>query len=377
MLQLQPKSCVSRLRSIGIVALVLLVAAGCQRSRYRASALPTEFRAAARPAKQEINLANIASPGVSESLVGPGDLLQVQLDSGRDDLHPEPFTTRVADDGTADIPLVGQVPVAGLEPMQASRNIAAAAIQRGVYRRPHVSLKIEAKAVHQITVLGAVEEPGVKEIARSGSNLVQALAAAGGLTDEAGEVVEIIRQPPLTTASSASSDSAAPTSPTADIQQATHRSPTGLAPDGARTMQIDLTSATTQTNDYRLRDRDVVMVRPREQQFVYVSGLVNQPGQFEIPHRKELRLLDAITLAGGMSSPAADKILLIRRPPGNSKPIQIQASAVQCKRNGDANLLLMPGDAINVERTPATVVVDTFMHLIRVSVGVAGRATIF
>ncbi len=110
---------------------------------------------------------------------------------------------------------------------------------------------------------------------------------------------------------------------------------------------------------------------------IYVSGLVTRAGQFEIPPKQDIHLLDAIALSGGLSSPVADKVIIIRRLENHPKPITIQASLKKAKKNGLENIRLATGDTISVEQTPETVVVDIFTNLIRFSVGVAGRATLF
>ncbi len=353
--------------------LVTTVAIGCQRSILSASNLPSEFRVAARPDRDSINLAGIASAGGGESRIDPGDLLEFSIASGRSEEKPATVLARVSDDGAADIPLVGPVQVAGLEPFDASRLVAQASVDRGIYRRPHVALEIKSKSVNRVTVLGAVAEPGVHELPRASSDLVKALAKAGGMSEDAGTIVEIIRQPPMfATVADAPVDSASPTVHPVAYQ------PNAQSPQlSPQTQRIDLASITPGVGDYRLGDRDIVMVRPRDKEMVYVSGLVQKPGQFELPKNQELRLLDAIAMAGGLSSQVADKVLIIRHVPHRPEPAPIRASLASAKRNGQENLVLGAGDVVSVEQTPVTAVVDTVLKLLRFSVGVAGRTTVF
>ena len=352
--------------------LVLLFASigaiGCQQSVLQASKLPNEFRVAAKTSPDAINLATISSPGGGESRIDPGDLLEINVASGRDGEKPSTILSRVSDSGAADIPLVGPVQVAGLEPFEASQHVVQASIERGIYRRPHVALEIKSKSVNRVTVLGAVAHPGVHELPRGSSDLVKALAMAGGLSDEAGTLVEIVRQPPLF----AASDPANPALQPVSYQQRT------AGPDAApQTQRIDLASAQSKQGDYRLSDRDIVMVLPRDKEMVYITGLVNKPGQFELPKKQELRLLDAIAMAGGLSSQVADKVLIIRHVPDKPEPVPIRASLAAAKRDGQENLVLGAGDVVSVEQTPVTAVVDTVLKLLRFSVGVAGRTTVF
>ncbi len=278
--------------------------------------------------------------------------------SGRNDEEPTPAVVRVSDAGAVDVPMVGPVQVGGLEAYDASQRIADAAIQRGIFRQPHVMLEIKTKAVNRITVMGAVKKPGTHELPRASSDLAAALAAAGGLTDEAGTVVEIIRQPSLGAIQPASYD------------------PQGTDQLAPQTFRVDL-AAPGGLGDYRLSDRDMVMAPPRDKEMLFVTGLATKPGQYEMPSNREVRLLDAVAMAGGSASPVADKILVIRRVPGRPEPISIGASLSAAKRNGRENLVLGAGDVVSIEQTPATAVADAFLKLFRVSVGVASRTAAF
>ncbi len=362
---------------------VLAFSAGCQSGTYQADLLPAEFRTASINPKLNMNLARVASPGTGSALLAPGDLLEISVATGRSEEKVTPTLARVADDGTVNVPVIGPVSVAGLEAFDASQSITNLAIQRGMYNHPLVTIEIKSKAVNRITVLGAVKEQGVHEIARGSSDLISALAAAGGLTDDADSVIEIIRQPKF---GFAANEAPLPetTAVGSEIQLAAYQNigqtpgsqqtPGWIAP---RTMQIDLANGNSITNaDFRLLDRDIVRVVTRKKEVVYVAGLVKDPGQFEIPLDQDIHLLDAIALAGGRSSPVADKVFVIRRVKGQPEPLVIQASIAKAKQNGLENLRLAVGDTITIEQTPVTAVVDTLGKFFRFSFGVASR-TVF
>lgn len=366
-------------------SLLLLCYAGCQTSSFRAASLPQEFRVTRQKENEKVDLAHVTSRGIGKAIISPSDLLEVTLTTGRDDETVAPTLTRVADDGTIDVPIVGPVPVAGLEAYDASQNITSLAIERGMYRRPIVTVEIKSKAVNRITIMGAVDEPGIHEIPRGSCDLVSALAASGGLTDEASSVVEIIRQPNFQYLSkqSATSEAKQSESPStielASYQQLGHpgAQPAAAGWKAGQTIQLDLTNKRpTGPIDFKLRDRDIIRVLPRKEEMIYVAGLVEEPGQFNLPPTQDVHLLDAIALAGGKSSPVADKIFVIRRLENQPEPIVIQASLSNAKKNGLENLRLQAGDTVSVERTPSTVVVDTIGKFFRLSIGVA-TSTIF
>lgn len=352
--------------------------AGCHSSAIRARNLPSQYAAKERTGGSMMDLSRAASPGISDALIGPDDLLRVTVASGREDERPIPAMLRVAQDGTVDVPLIGATSVAGMEAFAASQNIVNAAIDRGVFVRPVVTVEIASKAVKRVTVLGAVNKPGVQELSYGNCDLVTALAAAGGLSKEAGTTVEIIRQP--TTESLAGGPATH-----SGVQIASFEGPATANPDDARfltkqpqVVRLDLSDGQSLgASDTRLNDRDVVMIESRQKDMIYVTGLVTKPGQFELPAGQDIHLLDAIAMAGGERSPVADQIIIIRRLEGRDEPVLIRASLLTAKKNGAENIRLAAGDTISIEQTPATVFVDTFNKLIRFSIGVAGRTTTF
>jgi len=328
-----------------------------------------------------MDLARVSSPGVSDAIIGTNDLLKVTIASGRGDEEPSSVLVRVAGNGTVDVPVVGVAPVAGLEVYEASQNIVQSAVDRGIYVQPYVTVEIESKAVKRVTVLGAVNDPGVHELPYGNCDLVTALAAAGGLSEEAGTEVEIIRQPTLGFAMSEPAQANPSGTPNDQVQLAAYQSraeKTSSNFNGPQVLKLDLAESQGGVlADTRLSDRDVVMITPRKEEIIYVTGLVASPGQFELPTDQDIHLLDAIAMAGGQNSPVADKVLVIRRIENRAEPVVIVASLSAAKKNGLENLRLTAGDTVSIEQTPATAVVDTFTKLFRLSFGIAGRTTAF
>ena len=352
-----------------VVLLGLGLSGGCSSTGIRASRLPDNLRAARRERASVMDFSRVTTAGVKESTIGPRDLLKITVSSGRDQEKSSPVVVRVSEDGTVDVPLIGRTHVGGLEAHVAGQAIAQAGVERQIYIRPYVTVEIESKAMRNVTVLGAVNEPGVHELPYGNCNLVTALAAAGGLSEEASTEVEIIRQPSDELVGRTANNPA-------DIQLASHQ--TGLANHQIDVMRINLTEGQLPTTaDTRLTDRDIVKVIPKAKEMVFVTGLVRTPGQYELPADQDVHLLDAVAMAGGESSPVADKILVIRRVKSQPRPVLINASLVAAKKDGRENIRLAPGDTISIEQTPTTVVVDTFRHIFRISFGVASEAITF
>ena len=342
--------------------------------------MPAELRAPPTNRVAHMDIAGMVGPGTNTNEINPGDLLEITLASGRnDEEEKKPFQARVAGDGTVDAPPIGPVPVAGMEPITAEQQVAQAAIARGIFVHPSVTLQVLKPAVNRITVLGAVVEPGVKELPKGSSDLARALASAGGLTEEASTKVDVLRYSGQTFMADAARTSKRRRR--GEVVQASYNA-NGPQLAGAlsppQTMRIDLAQVPkTNIPSYSLGDRDVVMVLPQDKQFIHVTGLVHTPNQFEMPRNQDVTVMDAIAMAGGISSPVADKVFVIRQLPDMPKPAVIEVSIAEAKRDGSENLRLASGDLVSVERTMSTVMVDSLMTMFRVGFSVGGNLVAF
>ncbi|MDD4789269.1 MAG: SLBB domain-containing protein, partial [Pirellulales bacterium] len=217
-------------------------------------------------------------------------------------------------------------------------------------------------------LVGAVEKPGVYEIPRGNSTLLAAIMEAGGLSEDASPEVAI-RRPALT-------DSPPDPFRGESLRLAEGGSGVVLASydenlaEQAQTVQVNLVSATTEgKGGYYLDDGDVVHVKKRPQRTFRVMGLVNAPGELELPPDKDLYLLDALALAGERKMQAADSVLVIRRVEGQEEPIKIAISVNEAQNNGASNLRIQEDDIVVVLETPITMAFETLKTFFRFSVG--------
>lgn len=129
-----------------------------------------------------------SASGGGDVLIADGDTLNIRV------FNQEPLSTkeRVRNDGRISIPVIGEVVARGKRPAQ-----LAAEIQdrlKDIVKVPSVIVTFEQGAELKISVVGEVRNSGVFPI-EPGSNVLQALAAAGGLTDYAdGDKVFVVRK---------------------------------------------------------------------------------------------------------------------------------------------------------------------------------------
>lgn len=370
------RACV-RLRTL-VPGLLLLVglAAGCQSAgsrkfeKYSYAEVPTALAATRQANPQTVDLSRLARAAVKSDVLDRGDVVEIAISAGLSEKDTVKFPVRINDTGYGQLPVIGQVYLAGLEPEAAEASIVTACVQRDLYLNPHVTVTMKKQRVNRVTVVGAVKEAGVYELPRGQSDLLAAITAAGGLAEDAGTMVEIRTPergvdagPPAPVASNA----------TGDVQATGHSgAPLPLSQSGSgllTSVQVDLVSATRSGEGGQyVSDGAVVMIEKRAPEPVHVIGLVRRPNRYEFPVSEDLRMLDALALAGGAESLVADKVFIVRRKPESTETAVIQASIRAAKRDPQANVLLSPGDVVSLESTPATVFMSA-LGLIRMSLG--------
>ena len=133
---------------------------------YQATDLPPESTAPRALDLDAVNLAGLMDRSVSVEVVQPGDVLEISMVTDYAKLATATAAVRVADDGTVVVPLVGHVPVGGMEVEQAERTINAESIKRGLFRNPCITVTMKQCRTRKVTVVGAVNKPGTHELPR-------------------------------------------------------------------------------------------------------------------------------------------------------------------------------------------------------------------
>lgn len=246
--------------------------------------------------------------------LGPGDLVALEVLEERS-LAVE---RRVAADGTILLPLVGSVAVGGLTTVEAAERIAAS-LEATYLQRATVTVEVREFKSQEITVLGAVSEPGSLYMS-SRWNLFQAVTAAGGLTADSGNSIFILRQ--------------------AD---------NGLT-DQLEVPVDDLLVRGDPVANVPLMAHDVINVPAARTVTVYFLGEVATPGAVALSTRSPVTLLTAIARAGGLTERAADRITL-KRKQSDGTTLELEVSYDRLLAGVEADLELMEGDLIVVKES--------------------------
>lgn len=337
-------------------------------------------------------LSAMASRTPHDYVIGDGDLLSIEVF----DVKELSREVRVSQTGTIGIPLVPvRLHVAGLTEVQAEQKIAEVLEADGLVSHPEVTVTVRERKSKPITIVGAVSHPLVYQADRE-VTLLEVLAEAGGLANDAGDEVIITRpRQPMTMeeiepSQSASSDAAAsksqPIRPES-TQPPTSR-PTPLsspAPGGSTTEPPDLpppnapsetpvgsiTAPTANTgvdtitvnlyqlmetgnikNNILLQAGDVVTVPHAG--IVYVLGAVSKPGGFVLTNdREQMNALKILALAGGFTRTAkTDHAVVIRKDAqGHQHEVQLDLRKILNRKAED--MQLQPSDILYVPDSAA------------------------
>jgi len=360
-------------RRLPCYALFVVLVSGCAASsgqrHYTYRTMPADLLVQKRENVQTLDLTRLALASKNSNAIDLGDVIEVTISAGMEEKDPVTAPVRVNDRGIAEIPEVGAVQVAGLEPVAAEAAITSACVDRQLYRNPNITVTMKQQKMNKVMVIGAVKKPGLYQLPRGKSDVLTAIYAAEGLEDDAGTSIEV-RNP---TRRAKARPSAIASGDTSDIKSAGHvAEQDGLPGDetlatqvsngsgGMESVHIDLVSATkVKTGDYIVEDGGVVRVEKRDPIPLYVIGHVKKPNKYDFPISDDLRVTDAIAMAGGTSMSLANKIFVVRRLPNSSESAVIEVSFREAKRNAQANVRLEPGDVVSVESTPGTAVWET------------------
>jgi polysaccharide export outer membrane protein len=250
-----------------------------------------------------------------ETLIYPNDLLFIQVF----DVEQMTREYRVSDTGTLLFPLLAEpVRVMGLTPQQAAEVISQKCIEAGVLTRPQIIVTIHESKVHAVAIAGAVRSPQIYPVFGR-ITLLDLLAQAGGVADDAGSTVTIIRGEVARRVLALEGGGA--------VEE-------GKSPSAPPTVSIDLRRL-QETGDPSLNVEVYPGDRVTVQRagVVYVLGAVNRAGGYVLSEaRQDMTVLKAVALAGYLSPFAKGKKAMILRPdssaPSGREEIPVDLTAM-------------------------------------------------
>jgi polysaccharide export outer membrane protein len=289
-------------------------------------------------------------------VIGSGDLLALQVF----DVQELSREVRVSQTGTIAIPLVAvRLHVSGLTETQAELKIAEVLEANGLVSHPEVSVTVKERKSKPITIVGAVPHPMVYQADRQ-VTLVEVLAEAGGISNDAGDTVIVTRletdslsdsEPPAIRSGDAGDSANSSSNAPAKGPEA----PDPVPPPVANTITVNL-SRILETGDTSsnivLQPGDVVTVPHAG--IVYALGAVTRPGGFVIANdRGQLTTLKLLSLAGGLDRAAKSGHAVIVRRDDNGQQHQVDVDLNKVLKFQAEDVRLQPSDILYVPRSVA------------------------
>jgi len=236
--------------------------------------------------------------------VGVGDILDIRLLNSANSKSSTLFT--VVAGGVIDLPIAGgTISVAGLTPEEIQNIISAELKRRAVDDKAQVSVGVRQYLSHSVMVTGLVVNPGTRFLRREMVPLYVVLAESQ-LRNDGGRVV-ILR-------------------------------------GGTPGQPHDLNDPATL--NLTVQPGDVITVTTRPQEFYYIGGRINYPGQKVF--QPGITLLQAFLAAGGTGK--QDNRVEISREGADGKLVTIGFTIKQIKSGAVQDPKLQPGDRIEVSK---------------------------
>jgi polysaccharide biosynthesis/export protein len=262
----------------------------------------------------------------STYLLGPDDQLVIAAPE-LSEFGKNP--ARIDGEGDVQVPLVGRVHVAGLTAEQAEQELDK--VLNKYIRDPQVVVNVSEVRSQPVSILGAVNTPGVHQV-QGHKTLLEMLASAGGIRPDAGYSVRITRQVewgciPLPGAA--------------------------LDPTGKFSVaEVDLKEimeAKDPAENIQILPHDVISVPKAE--MVYVTGDVRRSGGFVLGERQSISVLQALALAEGLNGTADAKhakILRLNRSTDQREELPVDIKGLLKGKKQDVSLqgddiLFIPG----------------------------------
>lgn len=263
-------------------------------------------------------------------ILGPGDQIGLFVA----DL-PEEFaerTFRIELGGDVNLPLAGRLHAAGLNVEELESEIRKRLVD--IVKRPQVVVTIAEFASQPVSVLGAVYNPGIRQLLGQ-KTLFEVLSLSGGLRLDAGTSVKITR----------SLQHGAIPLPQATVD------PTGQFSVASIAVK-SIMNATGPEQNVVILPGDIVAVPKAD--LVYAVGSIVKPGGFPLGENETISALQVVSLAEGLQKTAApDKARILRAVPGSASRTEIAVNMKQLLAGKGTDVPLQAQDILFIPNSGA------------------------
>jgi polysaccharide export outer membrane protein len=181
-----------RLRLILVSCGVVLLAAGCSaKPRFEGDGNVPGTATSNEDLNRQLAVMASQNSETGDYIIGSEDLVEITLfDLADGQGEPRVITARVSNTGVVTLPYIGNIDAAGLTPAAFENNLRTA--YSTYIHNPQLTVFVREYRSYRVSVMGYVTTPGVLEL-RGKKTLIEAIAMAGGLTDEASKNIRVSR----------------------------------------------------------------------------------------------------------------------------------------------------------------------------------------
>jgi polysaccharide export outer membrane protein len=234
--------------------------------------------------------------GPSDYVIGPEDILDIDVF----DFPELTKTVRVTNEGSVALPLLGRVQAAGFTSQEFRKELESRYAQTYL-NNPQVTVGIKEFHARPVSVIGAVEKPGLFQVTGR-RKLIEMLSLAGGPSKTAGRTVLVTREGGF-----------------GSIPQVEGMHL--ITPEQVEINLRRLLYSQSPALNIEIKPLDTISVSTAV--IVYVVGAVNKPGGFAMEDQGEVSVLQALAMAGGLEGTASKRRARIIRRGGDGMRVEI------------------------------------------------------
>jgi len=267
----------------------------------------------------------VGSDEVADYVIGPEDVLDIEV-FGVPELNK---TVRVANDGTISLALLGHVPAAGLSTRQLREDLETR-YGHSYLESPQVSVFVKEYHAQPVSVIGAVERPGLYQLTAPRS-LVEVLSMAGGLAKRtsapAGRTLIVTRKGGF-----------------GDLQPVE-----GMRLVAADKLEIQVRKLLySQESALNIEIKPLDTISVSNADLVYVMGDVKRPTGILMEDRENITVLQALAVAEGLNRTASKKGARIIRKMEDGTRMEIPVNLDKVLKGKEQDIELAANDVLFV-----------------------------
>src|SRR5580700_4854696 len=260
-------------------------------------------------------------------VLGPNDEIMIRGIEAPEAPDNSDKPVLIGTNGNITLPMIGRVKAGGLtvEQLESELNTRFKAF----IQEPQISVTVTEFRSQPVSVFGAVTKPGVIQL-RGRRTLYEVLSMAGGPRDTAGSIITLTRP-----------------------QQSGEIPLPGVKEDSTgqfSSVELNVQEILEGKNpaaNIEIKPNDTISVSEANSNMVYVVGDVQHAGAFTLGGQRNVSVLRALSLAGGLGRTAKpEKARIVHELPGEPKPREVSVNIQQMLSGKTRDVEMGPDDIL-------------------------------